>query len=118
MNPTGAGEETGASWISFGKSSNTGPGRPWDATAKALRTSSGTSLALRICPFHFVTGRESPSASASWKASVPIRRVATWPLMQTTGTESDIASSRPVMVLLTPGPEVTSTTPGFPVARA
>ena len=44
--------------------------------------------------------------------------VETWPLMQTTGTESDIASSSPVMVLLTPGPEVTSTTPGFPVVRA
>ena len=59
-----------------------------------------------------------PSASLSWKALVPITLVATCPLMTSTGTESLIASSRPVMVLLTPGPEVTSTTPTLPVVRA
>jgi hypothetical protein len=45
-----------------------------------------------------------PSASLSWKALVPITAVATWPLMHSTGMESLIASSRPVMVLPTPGP--------------
>ncbi len=40
-----------------------------------------------------------PSASLSWNAPVPIDAVATWPLMHSTGTESLIASSRPVMVL-------------------
>ena len=49
---------------------------------------------------------------------MPISAVATWPLMHTTGTESHMASSSPVTVLLTPGPEVTNTTPGRPVERA
>ena len=44
--------------------------------------------------------------------------LATCPLMQTTGTESQRQSSRPVVVLLTPGPEVTNTTPTLPVLRA
>jgi hypothetical protein len=38
--------------------------------------------------------------------------------MHRIGTESLIASSSPVMVLLTPGPDVTSTTPTRPVLRA
>ena len=59
-----------------------------------------------------------PSASHSWKASVPIAALFTWPLMHSTGTESHSASSRPVVVLLMPGPEVTSTTPSRPVLRA
>ena len=59
-----------------------------------------------------------PSASLSWKACVPITAVDTWPLMHKSGTESLIASSRPEMVLPTPGPEVTSTTPTRPVVRA
>jgi hypothetical protein len=49
--------------------------------------------------FHLVTGRDMPSASLSWKALVPMTAVATWPLMHSTGIESLIASSRPVMVL-------------------
>lgn len=86
--------------------------------ANARRTAPGSSEARRGCTFHLVTGRDMPSASLSWKALVPITAVATWPLMHSTGTESLIASSRPVMVLPTPGPEVTSTTPTRPVLRA
>ena len=44
--------------------------------------------------------------------------LATWPLMQKRGIESHRASSKPVVVLLMPGPEVTKTTPGRPVLRA
>ena len=44
--------------------------------------------------------------------------LATWPLMHRTGIESLIASSNPLMVLAMPGPDVTSTTPTFPVVRA
>ena len=44
--------------------------------------------------------------------------VGTWPLMHITGIESLSASSSPVVVLATPGPEVTITTPGRPVLRA
>ena len=56
--------------------------------------------------------------SASWKASVPRAPEGTWPLMTTTGVESVIASATPVMTLVAPGPEVTSTTPVRPLTRA
>ena len=59
-----------------------------------------------------------PTVSHSWKASLPIMWVGTWPVMQTTGIESISASVRPVTALVAPGPEVTSTTPILPVERA
>ena len=86
--------------------------------ACALRTVAATSSTFRICTFHLVTVAEMPRASHSWNALVPIAEVATWPLTQSTGTESLRASSRPVVVLLMPGPEVTNTTPTRPVLRA
>ena len=42
----------------------------------------------------------------------------TWPVMTTMGIESICAVAIPVTALVAPGPDVTSTTPGFPVARA
>ncbi|CFP11174.1 Uncharacterised protein [Bordetella pertussis] len=104
--------------MSFGKSTSTGPGRPWRVRSKARPTTSATSWTARICVFHLVTEREMPMASHSWNASVPIAAVETWPLMHSTGTESHMASSRPEVVLAMPGPEVTNTTPGLPVVRA
>jgi hypothetical protein len=65
-----------------------------------------------------VQGRVMPTVSASWKASLPIRKVATWPVSTTIGIESISASVMPVTALVAPGPEVTSTTPGLPVERA
>ena len=65
-----------------------------------------------------VQGLVMPTVSHSWKASEPIRCVGTWPVMQTMGIESSSASVRPVTALVAPGPEVTSTTPHFPVERA
>ncbi len=59
-----------------------------------------------------------PTVSHSWNASVPIRCVGTWPVMQTSGIESISASVRPVTALVAPGPEVTSTQPTLPVERA
>ena len=59
-----------------------------------------------------------PTVSASWKASVPIMKVGTWPEKTTIGIESISASVRPVTALVAPGPEVTSATPGLPVERA
>ena len=44
--------------------------------------------------------------------------VGTWPLMTTMGIESMYAVAIPVTVLVTPGPDVTSTTPALPVERA
>lgn len=66
----------------------------------------------------FVTGRAIARPSHSWNAPVPISGVATWPAMHRIGTESLSASSNPVTVLVMPGPDVTSTTPSRPVARA
>lgn len=54
----------------------------------------------------------------SWKASEPIRRRGTWPVIATIGTESRRASASPVTRLVAPGPEVAMQTPTSPVAFA
>jgi hypothetical protein len=59
-----------------------------------------------------------PVTSASWKASLPRFAVFVCPLITISGEESISAVSRPVTVFVAPGPEVTSATPGRPVARA
>ena len=56
--------------------------------------------------------------SASWKPSVPISSVRTWPVMKTVGTESSIASAIAVTRLVAPGPEVAKATPTRPEALA
>ena len=38
-----------------------------------------------------------PKVSASWKASLPISLLVTWPVMATMGMESIMASTRPVV---------------------
>ena len=67
---------------------------------------------------HLVSERVMPNTSVSWKASVPIRALRTWPVMQTRGTESILASAMPVTRLVAPGPLVAMATPVLPVARA
>ncbi len=59
-----------------------------------------------------------PVMSISWKASVPIRLVRTWPVTQTSGVESIQASAIGVTRFVAPGPEVASATPTRPEARA
>ena len=59
-----------------------------------------------------------PVTSASWKASLPSEGVMVCPVITMMGAESMSAVSIPVTVLVAPGPEVTSTTPGRPVERA
>ena len=86
----------------LGKSNSTGPGRPWRVSSKARLTTAATSSTARTWVFHLVTEREMPMASHSWKASVPMAAVATWPLMHSTGIESHMASSRPEVVLAMP----------------
>ena len=63
-------------------------------------------------------GIVTPVMSHSWKASVPIRCLRTWPVMQTSGVESIHASAIGVTRLVAPGPEVATATPTFPDARA
>jgi hypothetical protein len=80
-----------------------------------VSASSSVSFTSQLC---LVQGRVMPTVSASWKASLPIMKVGTWPVSTTSGIESISASVRPVTALVAPGPEVTSTTPGLPVERA
>ncbi len=66
----------------------------------------------------FTIGSVMPLTSASWKPSVPISSVRTWPVMKTVGTESMIASAIAVTRLVAPGPEVAIATPTLPEALA
>ena len=59
-----------------------------------------------------------PVMSHSWKASVPISGVRTWPVMQTSGVESIHASAIGVTRFVAPGPDVAIATPTRPEARA
>ena len=107
-----------ANCTSFGMSTSTGPGRPCVATWNAwwmVSASLAVSLTSQLC---LVQGRVMPTVSASWKASLPIMKVGTWPVSTTIGIESISASVMPVTALVAPGPEVTRTTPGRPVERA
>ena len=70
---------------------------------------------MKLC---FTIGREIPTMSVSWKPSVPMSELWTWPEITIMGIESMKAVAIPVMAFVAPGPEVTSTTPGLPVARA
>ena len=63
-------------------------------------------------------GSVIPVTSASWKPSVPIRSVRTWPVMNTVGTESRLASAIAVIRFVAPGPEVAIATPTLPEAFA
>ena len=63
---------------------------------------------------YLVHGRVMPTLSASWKASLPIRCVGTWPVKATIGIESIRASCSAVTRLVAAGPEVTRQTPTLP----
>ena len=63
-------------------------------------------------------GSVIPVTSASWNPSVPISSVRTWPVTNTVGTESMIASAIAVTMFVAPGPEVANATPTLPDAFA
>ncbi|MOA28787.1 hypothetical protein D3C78_1497560 [compost metagenome] len=85
---------------------------------KASATTRGRSSTLRTSQLCLTIGMVKPNTSSSWNASVPSSGVATWPVMQTIGTESSIASAMPVTRFDAPGPEVATQTPTWPLARA
>ena len=58
-----------------------------------MRARSLTFFTSQLCLVH---GRVMPTVSHSWKASLPIRCVGTWPVMHTSGMESISASVSPV----------------------
>ncbi len=96
----------------------TGPGRPVDAMWNASRMIGPMSLPSFTRKLCLVHGRVIPTLSASWKASLPIRCVGTWPVKATMGIESIIASCSAVTRLVAAGPDVTRHTPTLPVVRA
>ena len=67
---------------------STGPGRPVRATWNASLIVGAMSSARVIRYECLTTDIVDPMTSDSWKLSVPIAVVGTWPVMATTGTES------------------------------
>ena len=94
----------GALSTSLGMSTRTGPGRPLRASANASRDRRGDCAGVGTRKLRLVTGCVIAQTSASWKPSVPISSVRTWPVIATSGTLSIIASSSPVTRLVAPGP--------------
>src|SRR5215213_4602590 len=103
---------------SLGMSTSTGPGRPVVAMWKASWMTRGMSWADVTNSLCLVIDRVTPTMSHSWKASVPMAALGTWPVMTTMGMESIMASASGVTMLVAPGPLVTMATPGRPVAWA
>jgi len=103
---------------SLGMSTRTGPGRPLRASANASAIVLAISDASAIKKLRLVIGWVIAQTSASWKPSVPISSLRTWPVIATTGTLSIIASSSAVTKLVAPGPEVAQQTPTRPEVRA
>ncbi len=99
-------------------STSTGPQRPVRATWKAAFITCG--ISSTCCTSHecLTIGVVTPVMSHSWKASVPIRLLRTWPVTQTSGVESIHASAIGVTRFVAPGPEVAKATPVRPDARA
>ncbi len=96
----------------------TGPGRPLRAMWNASCTTRGISVGCWIMNECLTIGMVMPNVSASWKPSVPSRSVRTWPVKNTTGTESIIASVSGVTMFVAPGPDVAKHTPTLPDALA
>ncbi len=117
---TFSGQMSSASFtrMSLGRSTCTGPGRPVNAMWNASRMMGPRSLPSFTRKLCLVAERVMPTLSASWKASLPIRCVGTWPVNATMGIESIMASCSAVTRLVQAGPDVTRQTPTFPVARA
>jgi len=80
-----------------------------------VRAMSSGLVTRKLC---LVIGIVIPEMSASWKPSVPIRAVDTWPVIATIGTESMYASASGVTRFVAPGPLVAMQTPVRPVAWA
>ena len=74
--------------MSLGMSIRTGPGRPVVATWNASATTRGMSARSVISQLCLVIPIVMPVMSLSWKASVPMAAVATWPEITTSGVES------------------------------
>ncbi len=93
------------------------PGFSSWATLNAFRTTSGMTSPVSIWVFHFVKGRNASTMSTYWWDSLWRRPRASWPVIATTGARSRLASARPVVRFVAPGPRVARHTPARPVSR-
>ena len=100
----GTRKSSSASWMSRGMSTSTGPQRPVRATWNAAFMTCGISSTSWTSHECLTIGVVTPVMSHSWKASVPIRWLRTWPVTQTSGVESIHASAIGVTRLVAPGP--------------
>ncbi len=91
------------------------------ATSRAMRTHRPPRAAghRRCAPASVLDDRHRQAEHIQFlEASVPSSGVPTWPVMQTIGTESSIASAMPVTRFEAPGPDVATQTPTWLLARA
>ena len=111
-------------WTSRGRSSQTGPRRPVVARWIARSISNRMSLGSRMVFAYFVSGVTTETMSSSCGPMERTPRVVsrsarlTWPERKMQGVESSHAAASPVMVLVPPGPVVTSAAASLPVNSA
>ena len=107
---------------SIGTSTNTGP--RWDepAALKASCMPSATSPAVGIVRASFDTGARIGGWSSSWRLPIPHRLSGARPPTTTIGEPANRACATALTPLVTPGPAVSTASPGvrvsFPVASA
>ena len=102
---------------SLGRPRNTAPGRPLSAARTALPNTSGRAWMVRADWAYLVTGFITSTPSRAWWVRLIRSSKGTSPPIANTGSPSEVAVTRPVTRLVTPGPEVTTHTPTLPVSR-
>ena len=103
--------------MSCGRLTKVAPPRGREASRKAFSTTSGMLSGTTSSTALLVTAFMSDTLSMLWCVCLSRIERGTAPPSATTGSPSVVAVASPVARFETPGPEVTSTTPGFPVSR-
>lgn len=103
---------------SRGISRNTGPGTPVVALRNAMARKSGMRRVSGTWIDHLVIDRSRVTWSISCNEPMPEKKRGPCPPMRIIGTPPRIALAAAVTASVTPGPAVTTATPGLPVARA
>ncbi len=107
---------------SIGTSTKTGPRCDAPATVNASSMPSATSAALWMVRASLVTGAKIGGWSSSWRLPVPQRLAGARPPTTTNGDPPNRACATALTPLVTPGPAVSTASPGvrvsLPVASA
>src|ERR1700733_2949537 len=101
----------------IGRLTKAAPGRSDSAARNAAESTSEVAAGESISAEYLVTGRHKPTESKVWCRDLRRSATATAPPKAAIGSPSEFAVARPVTRFDTPGPEVTSATPAFPVRR-